>query len=105
MFVFVGSKAIGVGSSRDKALSRALSHSVDDDAVNKVIPLSGCSVTAVPEHKGRKHVMAIAVPRSSSGSVTDFIFSFDDPAARDSFIQQLQVSVCVLNCMKHTKFN
>jgi hypothetical protein len=91
VFIGVGINCIGIGSSSDKALARALSHSVAADEAHTFISLADCSLKAVAEHAGRKHVMVVSVSPDPSGANRDFIFSFDDPATRDSLILRLQV--------------
>ncbi len=93
VFIAISNKSIIIGSSRDKVLSGALGHSVAAEKARKIIPLAGCSVRAVLEHHGRKHVMAVATPPTSSASMHDSFFSFDDSAARDAFIERLQVRI------------
>ena len=88
VFIAVGSSHIGFGSSSDKALARALSR--DAAAVHhKAIPLPGCTVRAVAEHDGRKHVVAVAAPALSPP--TEKIFAFRDDATRDAFMRAVQV--------------
>ena len=86
VFISASYRSIGVGSTRDKALARALSEPLTPDQARKVLPLAGCSVRAVPEHRDRKHAMVISIP-----GVGDSVFAFDDSATRDAFIQRLQV--------------
>ena len=91
VFIAVGHRTIGVGSSRDKAVARALRPSVAADEAHRAISLAGCGVKAVAEHAGRKHVMAVSAHRDSSGSAPEFIFAFHDSAARDAVILRVQV--------------
>jgi hypothetical protein len=86
VFIAASSDTIGVGSSKRKALARALCHSIAANKAHIVIPLAGCSVSAVSEHHGRRHVMVVTVPR-----VGDSIFSFYDSATRDAMVHRLQV--------------
>jgi hypothetical protein len=91
VFIAVGTNSIGFGSSRDKALARALCYPVTADDAHKVIPLEGCSIRAVPEHCGRKHAIVISVTCGSFSTASDFIFSFDDSDVCDAFVERLQV--------------
>jgi hypothetical protein len=91
VFIAVGHRTIGVSSSRDKAVARALRPLVAADEAHKAISLAGCGVKAVTEHAGRKHVMAVSAHRDSSGSAPEFIFAFHDSAARDAVILRVQV--------------
>jgi hypothetical protein len=91
VFIAVGDRTIGVSSSRDKAVARALRSLVTADEAHKAISLAGCEVKAVAEHAGRKHVMAVSAHRDSSGSAPEFIFAFHDSAARDAVILRVQV--------------
>jgi hypothetical protein len=89
VFIHLASSAIGIGSSRLKAQTRAHSVSFAADS-RKTISISGCTVRAIAEHGGRNHVMVITVPRMGT-SPEAICFSFNDVATRDSFISRLQV--------------
>ena len=86
VFIAVGDRTVGVGSSRDKAVARALRPLVVADEAHKAIPLAGCGVKAVGQN-----MMAVSAHRDSSGSAPEFIFAFDDFAARDAVILRVQV--------------
>jgi hypothetical protein len=92
-FIAVGSKTIGIAKNRDKALVGTLSHVVAVAEVEEriSIPLAVCEVRAVPEHAGRKHVMAVSVSSTSSVAAPVCICSFDNSATRDEFIGKVQV--------------
>ena len=86
-FIAVSSSHIGFGSSRDKALVRALGRDAAAVQDHKAIPLPGCTVRAVAEHDGRKHAMAVTAPALSQPK----IFAFRDDATRDAFMRAVQV--------------
>jgi hypothetical protein len=88
-FIAVGSSHIGISSSSDKAQARALG--LDPAAVrhDKAIPLPGCTVKAVADHGGRKHVVAVASPALSRQP--EKIFAFRDEAMRGTFMRAVQV--------------
>ena len=87
MLIAVGSSHIGISSSRDKTVARALGRDAAAVQDHKAIPLPGCTVRAVAEHDGRKHAMAVAAPALSRPK----IFAFRDDAARDAFMRAVQV--------------
>ena len=88
-FIAVGSSHIGISSSSDKAQARALGRDAAAVQDDKAIPLPGCTVRAVAEHDGRKHVMAVAAPTLSRQP--EKIFAFRDEATRDAFMRAVQV--------------
>jgi hypothetical protein len=89
VFICLSSSAIGIGSSRHKAQTRARCHASADGS-RRTILISGCFIRAIAEHGGRSHVMAVTVPRTGS-SPEVICFSFDNCTTRDSFIDRLQV--------------
>jgi hypothetical protein len=91
VFIGVGSSCIGIDSSREKALAKALSHPAAGDEAHAFISLADCSLRAVAEHAGRRHIMVVSVSLSPPVDNRDFMFSFDDAATRDSLILRLQV--------------
>jgi hypothetical protein len=97
VFIAVGSRHIGFGSSRDKAVARAIGRDAAAVQDHKAIPLSGCTVRAVAEHDGRKHVMAVAAHALSRQP--EKIFAFCDDATRDAFMRAVQVRLlqCLVN--------
>jgi hypothetical protein len=84
VLITVSSSHIGISSSSDKAQARALGRDAAAVQDHKAIPLPGCTVRAVAEHDGRKHVMAIAAPALSQQP--EKIFAFGDEATRDAFM-------------------
>jgi hypothetical protein len=88
-FIAVGSSHIGFSSSSDKAVARALGRDAAAVQDHKAIPLPGCTVRAVTEHDGRKHVMAVAAPTLSRQQ--EKIFAFHDGATRDAFMRAVRV--------------
>ena len=91
-FIAVGSSHIGISSSSDKAQARALGRDPAAVQHGKAIPLPGCTVKAVAEHDGRKHVMAVmAVAAPALSRQPEKIFAFRDEATRDVFMRAVQV--------------
>jgi hypothetical protein len=89
VLIAVSSSHIGFGSSSDKAVARALGRDAAAVQDHKAIPLPGCTVRAVAEHDGRKHVMSVAAPALSRQP--EKIFAFRDDATRDAFMRAVQV--------------
>jgi hypothetical protein len=74
------------GSTRDKAISRALGGGSNGITA---MPTTGCVCTAVARD-GRPHVLSVSFPATSG--VPEQCFAFATSAARDSFMRALQAA-------------
>ena len=84
----VGSSLLAVGSTEEKAVSRAVGNRDDSaTAAHKILPIAGC-VSAAVAHDGKMHVMSVSFP-STPGLPAQY-FSFRTPIARDAFMRALQ---------------
>ena len=89
VFITIGIDRCAYGSSKSQALSRAVGRGASADAALNTFTLAGCACRAVPEHAGRKHVMAITSPAFLG---VERFFAFESSAQRDSFMLRLAES-------------
>ena len=90
----VGSSLLAVGSTEEKAVSRAVGNRDDSaTAAHKILPIAGC-VSAAVAHDGKMHVMSVSFP-STPGLPAQY-FSFRTPSARDAFMRALQAKSAAL---------
>ena len=87
-YVTLGSSLLAVGSTEEKAVSRAVGNRDDSaTAAHKILPIAGC-VSAAVAHDCKMHVMSVSFP-STPGLPAQY-FSFTTPSARDAFMRALQ---------------
>ena len=97
--IAIGPMLLAYGSTKDKAMSRALGGDGAMHAMEKAVPITACDVTSLDNHLGRSNVMII---RTSGDSSRDQIFAFESADARDEFVRLLQVhSFLCLRCICH----
>lgn len=84
----VGKSLIGIGSTKDKSLMRALGLDVAAGDRKKSVSFANCIPTAVVEHAGLQHVMAVVY---NDHSIDEQFFAFENSAKRDLFMQLLVV--------------
>ena len=87
VLITMSSSLLAYGSTKEKAVSRALGRVSSDDG-HAVLPIAVCVCTAVARD-GRPHVMSVSFPRTSG--VPEQFFAFASSVARDSFMRALQV--------------
>jgi hypothetical protein len=93
-YVTVGSSLLAVGSTEEKAVSRAVGNRDDSaTAAHKILPIAGC-VSAAVAHDGKMHVMSVSFP-STPGLPAQY-FAFTTPSARDAFMRALQAQSAAL---------
>ncbi len=92
-FIAVGKSLIGFGSTKEKALLRALGLYVPSTSwlisTRKYgsVPCTSCTLKSVAQHFGRQHVLAVAF----LSTIPEQFFAFEDSAKRDAFLQLLSV--------------
>jgi hypothetical protein len=84
----IGKKLIGIGSTKDKTLMRALGLDVAAGDRKKSVSFANCIPRAVAEHAGRQYVMAVVF---NDHSIAEHFFAFENSAKRDLFMQLLVV--------------
>jgi hypothetical protein len=87
VYIAIGKNCVAFGSSRDKAIERALGGG--DKKLSKLIPTEGCCPFEVPEHAGRSQVLAFLFPNNPS--VPWQYFAFEHHSTRASFLRVLLV--------------
>ena len=81
----MSSSLLAYGSTKEKAVSRALGRGSSDDG-HAVLPIAGCVCTAVARD-GKPHVMYVSFPATSG--VPEQCFAFATSGERDSFMRAL----------------
>ena len=86
--IAIGPALVVYGSTKDKAMCRAMGGDGAMDSIEKAVPIMACSVTTLDSHLGRPNIMVI---RTSADTSCDQIFAFESADARDKFARLLQV--------------
>ena len=82
----MSSSLLAYGSTKEKAVSRALKRGSSADG-HAVLPIAGCVCTAVA-HDGKPHVMSVSFP--ATPGVPEQFFAFATSGERDSFMRALK---------------
>lgn len=94
--IAIGPVLLAYGSTKDKAMSRALGGDGAMEDMDKAVPIIACEISCLDSSRGRANILVI---KTSADSSCDQIFSFESPDARDNFVRLLQVHT--LFCSAH----
>ena len=83
---------LAFSGTRDKSATLLGAAAAPPDSSSSLFHILGCRATAVEQHKGCSHIIAVDfLPPKKP--MTEF-FAFEERRTRDSFLQSLQVASC-----------
>ena len=86
--IAIGPTLVAYGSTKDKAMCRAMGGDGAMGCIEKAVPITACSVTSLGNHLRRPNIMVV---RTSADSSCDQIFAFESAYAREKIARLLQV--------------